>query len=366
MEKDAYDLAIEGTTLKDIDLCDSSRRIVVLDKSGNYGTTYSKIESLRDCPYIKNLEITKNTESFDGIKVRLSIEALPFLLSYGDHAVESFRKKIMGDEIEYVNISDIFYISGGLSRVPTSKNDILRMDLSDDDRFYLFRAIKSASLSILRSNFKDKSHPIYQALAVHEVFCQRDLERLSRNIGSSIFIYPVHGMSEISESVSMLNSFKGTTYVLNRTLKRIDTSPTDEYKHVFSCDLGTLYIKELKQQKLEIKEHFVRVVLTQKQKFHGNFLAFLAPNRKDCVMDIPDRKDCDLDTSARLNCKDKFIKVIGLNSSAEVCNEGLQLLYFIKEHRRIEDREVQQLQIFEKDILVDLSFKTVYDIDQFS
>lgn len=356
MEKNVYDLAVEGSTLKDIGLYDSSKNIVVLDKSGNYGTTYSKIESLRDSPYVKNLEVAKNTESLNGTKLKFSVESLPFLLSYGDHAVESFKRKIMDGEIEYVNISDILFISEGLTRVPASKNDILKMDLSDDDRFCLFRAIRSADLSVLRNSFKNKNHPVYQALAICEVFSQRDFERLSRNFGSGIFIYPVHGMSEISESVSMLNSFKGTTYVINNTLRRIDVPPTDEYKHVFGCELGTLYAKEFRQQKLEMKEHFVRVVLTQKQKFHGNFLAFLVPDKTDCVVEVACRPDCE----------DKFTKVIGLNSFAEVCNGGLQLLYFIKKHRRIEDREVRQLLIFEKDILVDLSFKTVYDIDQFS
>lgn len=347
MGRDVYDIAIEGTTLKDIEQYESSGRVVVIDMSGNYGTTYRGIESLRGSPYINDLEVTKNTESVGGTRLRVSVESLPFLLSYGDRVVESFKARVTGEMIEYVDIKDIFYISEDITRIPTSKNDILEIDVSDDDRFYMHKALMSADMSVLERNFGCKSHPVYQALAVCKVFGQRDLERVSRNFGSGIFVYPVYGISEISESVSMLNSFSGTTYVLNTTLRLVNAPPTDEY-YIFTCDLGTLYAKKFKQQQLDKKEHFIRVVITYKQKFHGNFLAFLAPE----------------DLSGP--CEGRFTKVIGLNSSAEVCNEGLQLLYFIRRCEKVTDREVQRLQIFEKDILVDLSFRAIYDIDQFS
>jgi len=356
MAEECFDLAVEGTTLKDIRLFNTSKSVIVVDKAQNYGTTYIKMKDLKDSPYISNFEVKFESESIKGSDFTFVVESLPFFLSPTDNSVKLFSEKVMGDFIEYAKVENIFFISESLVKIPTSKNDILKLEISRNDKFYLNQALAKADLSSLREHFSDKTNPIYRALVDLAVFSDQDLRKISLNFGFSAFIYPVYGISEISESACFRNSFRGTTYVLNKTLEYSEMCEDDEFRHLFTCELGTIRAKEYERQSLKPGKFYIRAILSSKIKFNGIFLAFIELNKDELALDFenPDSQD------------DKFVKVIGLDSSAHVCDKGLQVMYFIKRHSKIEDHELKKLLIFESDILIDLSFITKYDIDQFS
>lgn len=356
MKKETFDIAIEGTTLKELFLYNGELRTVVIDKSQNYGTTYTDLELLKKSPYISSFEINFFTPDIEKKKLIFTVESLPFLLTYGSHSVRNYSYKIMGGHVEYIKVSDIFFISDNLSRFPTSKNEIFKMNISDKDKFYLYKALRNHDLSILKKSSLDKTNPIYKALVELEIFDNFELMKIAKFFGDNIFIYPVYGISELSESACFRNSFSGVTYILNDSLKHLESNNDGPYRHVFKCNLGTIYCKEFIQQTLIEKHFYVRVILCNKIKYNGNFLIFIELNRDQFV----------IDTDRNIENHDKFIKIIGLDSSSCVCNEGLQLLYFIKKYSKVSDKELELMSIFKKDILIDLSFITKYDIHQFN
>lgn len=353
MDEEFFDLAIEGTTLKDLFEHDSSKRVVVLDKSANYGTTYPSPSALQHSPYISDFRVLKDNREGEA-KYKVKIESLPFLLGGKDKVVKQFKSKVFGSEVEYVEINEIYLFSNSFFKIPASKNDIMALGLSGADMFYLYRCIKDRDTGVLKTSFSNKSHPIYRAFVELEVFGPEDFRKYCENFGSTLFLYPVYGMSEISESVCMSNAFRGVTYVLNKTLDHtVDSSK--EFSHRFTCELGIINTKEYSKQELKKKQYNIRVILTRKQKFTGNFLGFIEKPHDFVV--VGKDEGC-------LNSR--YTKVVGINSLASVCNEGLQLLYFINEHNNVASYEIESLSIYEKDILLDMSYKTVYDIEQFS
>lgn len=353
MDEEFFDCAIEGTTLKELFEHDASKKIVVIDKSGNYGTTYSSIDSLYKSPYISEIRIRKN-KLREGKTQKIKIEAFPFLLGRKDRVVEKFRCKVFGNEVEYVGIDEIYLFSPTLYRLPVTKNDVLKAGLSKNDMFYFYKAIREQDIAIMKENLSDRTHPIYKAFLELDVFEPNEFKKYCDNFGDSPFVYPIYGISEISETVCMSNSFKGVTYVINRSLSHT-YEEINSYKHRFVCDLGVIHAKEYIKQKLKQKEQRVRVILTSKQKFTGNFLGFI---------EKPHTFTVDIDNKAQPISR--YTKVIGINSQAEVCDQGFQILYFIDESSTFGGYELDVLQIHKKDILLDISFKTIFDLAQFS
>lgn len=358
MALECFDLIIEGTTINDIFEFDASKTIAVVDKSRNYGTTYSKINDLFDSPFITDLNIKSKDEKTQSLDITFIVETMPFLLSPSDNCVKRYSEKVMGDYIEYININDIFFISETqITRIPTSKNDLLKIPISNTDRFYLMKALRDGDVSEFSEKFSDKNSMIYKALAELKIFEKNDLKKISLGFGDTIFVYPKYGLSELCEAACFRNAFKGVTYILNKTLE-YSKSDEDEYKHLFTCDLGVIKAKDYKRQKLFPGKSFVRVVVTSKIKFNGNFLAYIDLFKNEFTLDMEGNDD-------EIGI-DKYVKVIGLDSLTNVCNERLQIFYFIKKHSKVKDLDIKPLLLSENDILIDLSFTTKYDINQFN
>lgn len=340
MEEEKFDCIIEGTTLKDLFISDSKKSIAVIEKTANYGTTYRSVKALSKSPYISDFKINKDV--YSDKKQTLGIEAFPMLLGSQDNIVTKYKEKIFGTEIQYVEIKEIYFLSKEFFRLPVSKNELYELDISKEDKFYFYKAISSGNLEIMKENFSNKAHPLYKALVEMPIFEEHDFKRYCKGFGNAPFVYPVHGLSEISESFCMFNALRNVTFILNNTFSE-DCDEKNDCKYKFTCDLGIIKADEIKRQDLKEKKRYLRVILTQKQRFAGNFLGF-----------IQDKKS-----------KLGFIKVIGINSIANVCQGEHQLLYFIKEDKEVVDEEIECLLINPKNILLDISFKTRYDIDQF-
>jgi RAB protein geranylgeranyltransferase component A len=270
-----------------------------------------------------------------------------------DPTVRRFRHKFIDEEIEYAKINEIFFVKDDTFKVPTSKNDILKLNISDEDKFYLYKFLRFGNLAEFQNNFTNKSHFIFRIFVELMVFSKFDIKRISSSLNSNIFVYPIYGYSEISESVCLLNAYRGVTYLINETLTLEEVE--NEYKYKFQCEFGTVFSKEFIRQSLIKEKYYIRVILTTKKKFGGRFLAFY---------DLEEADSYFIDFKNTEN-HDKYFKVIGLDSSCGICDENLQLLYFIKKYSEVTNSEVKMLNIYQADIILDISYSTNCDINQF-
>lgn len=379
METEYFDLAIEGTALKDLFISDPNCKTVVVDASSIYGTTYPTISELEKSIYVSNIKITKDIRKE---KEKVLIEACPLVIGANDKIIEKFGENAFGTSLDFIDITDIYFISDVKTRMPTSKNDIAALRLSNSDLFHFYKAIKEKDIQIIQKKFENIVHPLYKSLSM---LSKHDFETICDNFGRNAFIYPLYGLSEISECASFKNSFRGVTYVLNTDLTYINEE-NDEYKHVFKCDIGTIIAKDYIPRTLDRNRFNVRVILTPMQKFNGNFLAFIErpsefnvklyengrnASNKDCDnISNQDRENilienCDsISNEGHINVAKDFnaTKVIGISSNAKVCPDGMQLLYFIRKNGEINDFDLQKLMISENDITLDVSFISEYDI----
>lgn len=342
-----FDIAIEGTTLVDLKYFDKSlKKIVVVDKSSVYGTSYKSIDQLSKSKYISNLSVRINNLSENA---EFTLESMPFLLGHSDETITKFNQKIFSREVEFISISNLYYISNSIDKLPGSKNEIALLNLSLEDSFYLFDYIKNLNLEKFKRNFSDRNHFLYKALVILKILNNYDLEMWSTGFGVAIYKYPIYGMTEISESACFINSFNaGTTYIIDENLSY--ETGTDEYKHKINCELGTAYSREFQPNKLIKKKYHVRIIMANGKIFNGSFLAFI---------ELDDGANSSNETDS-----DCFTRVIGLDSCG-ICDEGHQIFYFIKEKSEVQDYELSKLKLSPENIILDLSFNTNYDIYQF-
>lgn len=335
MEEELFDIAIEGTTLKSLFIPDEDKKVVVVDSAGNYGTTYSTIAALQESRYISDLRIHLSSY-FECERRMLLVEAVPFVLFSKDRRISEFS-----ETVDFVNINDIYFFTGmTFHRIPTSKNDILKLGLSHEDIHSLYKSILNQDINIMKTNFSDRNHFIFKAFVEMRIFDDDEFRRYCQGFGEAVFVYPRYGISEISESLAMQNAFKGTTYIINKSL-RMDFYENDEYKYVFTCDLGRAKAKEFRRNTLVQKEYFVRVIVIKKECLSGNFVGYI------------DNEDSSV------------TEIICLDCDAEVCSDGYQIIYFINRCNEITDKMIEKLSGFSVDRVLDMSFKTVYDISQF-
>ena len=348
MNHEYFDLALTGTTLKDLFACDPNQKTVVIDSSGNYGTTYSSLSNLETSPYIMNYKLLKDRRQNNE---KVMIESIPLVLGAKDRIIQLFGENAFGEQLGFVDICDIYYISDVQTRIPTSKNDIANLSLSNSDLFFLYKGIKERNLNIIEENFKNKHHPLYKALIIKRIFSEKEFMKYCLNFGDAPFVYPLYGLSELSESASMKNSFQGTVYVLNKDM-HYSIKENECYKHTFTCDLGIVSAKEFKPRILDSKLQNIKVILTQKRKFTGNFLAYL-DSSNDFMINI---------TKTSNDNEKGLIKIIGIYSDAEVCPEGHQLLYFIRENEEIDNSILKAFSIFDEDIILEVNYTSKYEI----
>ncbi|KAM0681176.1 hypothetical protein GINT2_000370 [Glugoides intestinalis] len=346
MEEAVFDLVVEGTTLKDLFLHNCSQSVVVIEKAANYGTTYHTLAELSESVYISEFKIHKN--KYSNNNYRMAIEAFPFLLVKDDPLISKFSKKVFGNELEYVDIKKIYYLEDSLFILPISKTDIFDLNITKEDKFNFYRAIKEKSLDVLKNNFSEKTHAIYKMLVENSVFTEIEFKSYCENFGDASLLYPIYGISEISETACMSNSFNNVTYVLNKNLEEF-TSHDIEYQHCFKCDLGIIKGKHIIRSALKRKDWNIRVIIIKEIPFPGNFIMFI----KVPLIKTGFKSDSEV------------IKVISVDSSAEVCENGYQIIYFVSDRSPIPDSTLKMLNINKNNVYLDLCFKTIYDIDQF-
>lgn len=322
MEIAYFDEAVEGTSLSDLLNINPSDKTVVVDTCRTYGSTFLSVSALKNCPLVTDLSIFKDYEK------KVTIEAIPFFLSPSARVVKDFSQKAYGGEIEYIKINEIYYYCNHWKRIPVTKKDLIDEPISEKDLFYLYKAIKSKNLDYLQS-ISDTSMPILKLFK--SCFSENEFFQFCTNFDSTMYLYPVYGISEICETICMKYSLKGVTFVLNEALSYKKDS--DAYPHAFTCDLGTIKAKSINKRKVCQEDQWIRVVLTTKTKFTGNFMGYF----------------------------DNGTQVMGVNSNAEVCEKEQQLIYLQGSRENLQSNEcLEKLQIYSKDILMDLVFNSLF------
>ncbi|KAI4291321.1 Rab GDP dissociation inhibitor [Pancytospora philotis] len=335
MEEDFFDVAVEGTTLSDCQYPEAGSRVIVLDRAGNYGTTYTALSRLQTSPYISGLVAAKPAPE------KITVEALPFVLRPTNPLVQAYLAKPFGSELEYVRIGDVFFIDARSAcvRLPNSKTDIVEMgELSNADRLLLHEAVRSRDIvpfkrHVIRSYSEDDV--LYKIFARYNVFGNDFLARF----GGAQFVYPVYGLGEISENISLTNSLNGYAYLLNSGIEMAEVSDRGEYRYRFTCEYGALYTKRFVRQQLREKTSYVRMLHVHAARCRGNFLAYLEA--------------------------DELVRIIGLDSKTKTCAPDVQILYFIKDRSPVSQENIEQFGVTHEGTVVDLAYKTVYDVGQF-
>lgn len=334
MEEDFFDVAVEGTTVNDLQQISEECRKIVIDWEDNYGSTYTSLKKLARSHYIDDVRILKAPDD------RVTVEALPFLLRPSHPAVKAYSSKPFGGRIEYVEIRNVLFVDGRgrAVRLPTSKTDVVNMDcLGTAGRFYMHEAIKTGNVAAFKEYLArscSEDDPLYRAFVTHSLFAGASFPTL----GASPYVYPVHGSSEISENISLTNSLRGYSYLLNRgtAVSEVDRNG---YNYRFECEFGTLYTKQFVRQKLARKPHHVRMLQITEPLHGGNFLGYLE--------------------------SEEIIRVIGLDDRTKTCPCGMQTLYFVKAAGPITQAEIDTFVGPSADVRVDLSFRTIFDPNQF-
>lgn len=340
MEVDYFDHAIEGTTLKDCLEPTMEGKVIVVDNMNNYGTTYTSIDKLSNCKYIENFKVVKKGNN------NIVIEAFPQLFFLSQMNSEKFSKREFDLPIDYVYIENVFFIDRNLRmiKVPSTKTDIVTMtEISDVDRFYLYKSIKSNDLNILTTYLTENMLKLQEESFLYKIFCKYQIfnsqtfSHYSKGFEKGIFAYPEYGISSIVESICFNRSVNGYTFLLNETIDIKENQDEDEYKYKITCCYGTIYVKNVIKQSLKHKTTYIKLLELNKEVLDGNFVVYLEA--------------------------DELITIIGLNHKAKVCEEGHQLLYLISSESQCDIKKMSNFNIKKSDIITDISFKLLFDLD---
>ena len=336
-----FDLIIEGTTLKEAFRMEKENKILVIDKSTTYGTTCPSLESLLASRYVENIRVLKNIQPRDG--QRLAIESLPFILSKTSRIVHEFSNRPYGGTIEYIDINQIFFnFKNEMIWLPKNKTELINnSNISNIGKNIIYRAFKMGDITILQKIIDDPKSE-YKSKRIAECILQThtadEFKELSIGFGSVFYLYPVFGTSELSENISMINSLNGCAYLLSDDLEITKTE--GEYGYLVSSKHGIARSKDCVRQTLQKGKSYVRLVNLKGGTFN-----------KMCIGYVLNRE---------------IIKVLVLDSKAKVCEKDTELIYFICRSRPVTSGEVEIIIGKDREVLLDIEFETIYDLDQLS
>ncbi|KAL6122659.1 hypothetical protein NUSPORA_00185 [Nucleospora cyclopteri] len=326
MEEEYFDVCKEGSSLIDLDIEIKDEKMIVLDKTGQYGTTVDS-KKLNENKYIKNLVIKVNQIE------NINIELFPCFLTPENRFTKSLEMSPFVNSIDYVLIDNFFYVNKDkkILKIPYNSTDIFNCsELLNTDKFYMSKAFKEKNLLIFVENCRNEKLLTYEAIKKNVI---------EINLFNSNLLYPVYGFSCLSEHLAMNLSMKGVMFCVNEKVKQVK-SLNEKYPYRFEIKEATIYSKKYDGFKLPEGRNFVRVIVTENYKFTGNFKAFVDGN--------------------------EIVTVYGLNALSNCCPDGFQMLYFTKKHSKIDDFDLKLLTIDKTAIKFDASFETNFSIEKYT
>lgn len=346
MGLELFDLALEGTSVRD---ClkhqeEDTRNAVVIDRGDTYGSTYRGFLHLSSSKYVRNCVL--NREVSAETHPEILIEAIPFLMRPTDDDLLKMKKTGMMTLLRFIKIETHYYIdsSGNAHKIPYTKTDVADSETLTLGEKMLFSKLLRRKITFIEFSqaLSDKSREILvEGIAGGRADCGV-LRRYVQNFGDVPFIYPQHGLKEISEVFARCNAMCGTAYVLDRDLSVTELPEQDErgeedvvpleYRYRIDTRYGAIYTKRLVRSKCDNEISYVRVVNTKKEILGRTFFA-------------------------SVNARGSM-KVIGLNSDSECCSEGTYLIYVIRNDSNVTEDDLKLLKIEDEDILKDISYET--------
>lgn len=338
MQPALFDLALEGTAVQD---ClrhqhEALASAIVFDANDTYGSTCCGFQGLERSKYVQNAVLHRGTDS------RILIEALPHLIRPSDESIPRIEQTGMMGFIQFIRIESHFYIdaSGKAHRIPCTKTDIADSSfLSLKEKILFNRLLKGKTvIEELVQALSTESRRIL----VEGVMCSTEMQpdilrRYVQNFGDVPFIYPKHGLKDISEAFARSNSMCGTAHVLDSSLRILDREDCEEtipeeYRYRIDTRYGVVFAKDVVRSTLSSSKSHIRVVNSTQELLGKTF--FAAARRAE------------------------IMKIIGLNSDTECCPEGTYLFYIIKEHSCVTDGDLQFLGMHPESITHDISYES--------
>nr|AGE94901.1 rab gdp dissociation inhibitor [Encephalitozoon cuniculi] len=355
-EFELFDLGFEGTTIRDSLRFrrEGTFNAIVFDSNNSYGSTYHGYSGLKKSKYIDECVLNKGTGD-----ARLLLEAFPAVFRPTDRHIPELQETGMMEFLHLIKIQKHFYVdpSGKTYRIPYTKTEIADSDALSLKEKNLVGRLLNGKLS-LEELYESLSENTREVLTNGVVCDGRNhgerMARYMRNFGDVPFLYPQHGLKEISEMFSRCNSMCGAGYVLdsalvisNKTKETLDmfslkqkdgkTVPP-EYMHRIDTSYGTIFTKRIiRAENKELVSH-VRAINTEREVLAKTFFAFV--QRETTSM-----------------------KVIGLSSDTECCPEGTYLTYVIKADEPVTEEDLKLLHVEEKGVIEDISYQTKFSFE---
>ncbi|KAI5148324.1 hypothetical protein ENBRE01_0257 [Enteropsectra breve] len=342
MEEEYFDLVVFGTTIRDIITEDyEDKKVIVVDDTKTYGSTYTSLQALSKSKYISGYRATKVPEEL----VPCLFEGLPGLLSSSSQIVQNHASRPFGGELDFLPIEKILFLDedGQIYHVPFNKNEMAKCAfLSAREKYFISSAAKMKDFGVLRDALRDNK---IESGFVRRFFFTEDLmpngllDYYFNYFESGPVVYPKYGFTEISENSSICCSLRGYSYLLCDNIKEeVVTQHNGQKENLYKLetDVGTIYTKKIKRQALRAQKSFIRLVLAKQLLLEDNF-----------VMHISGISP---------------VMVISLNTSTKVCPEGTQLLYFISGAGAIDNHVIESV-LSLSNVLLDVEYEALFELN---
>ncbi|KAK6090822.1 hypothetical protein P3W45_000067 [Vairimorpha bombi] len=226
-----FEIAFEGTSVEDCmrihkilqeekgsGIIDSSdNNIIVFDKQKEYGTTYKAIEDLSFNKMVKRVQIRKN-------RSKILFETDPQFLRQTDEIINFINDAGTAGFCDFLPINSHYLIleDGKYYKIPYSKSELVDTPFfTFKERHLVNRFVKDEiTLETLRKKLSDRCKQILLngLIGSDKNHDQKIFEYLN-NFEGHPFVYPKHGLKDISELLSRSNAINGTSYLLDPSLK---------------------------------------------------------------------------------------------------------------------------------------------------
>ncbi|WUR02347.1 Rab GDP-dissociation inhibitor [Vairimorpha necatrix] len=244
-----FEIGFEGTSNKDCMTINKLKTdsILVFDNQNHYGTTLKSLEDLRFNKFIKNIKIFKN-------KSRILFETDPQFYRSNDEIINLINTRDCSSFVDFVPINRHYLIleNGNYYKIPYTITDLVDTKFfTFKDRHLVNRFVKSEiNIEELKIKLSDKCKQILlNGILGYYQDVEDKLKDYIENFEYYPFIYPKHGMKDISELLSRINAINGISYLLDSKIK------VYEFKKMNFGQKDTKIIKkEIEKPPKKIKE----------------------------------------------------------------------------------------------------------------
>lgn len=195
----------------------NDNNIIVFDKQKEYGTTYKAIDDLSSNKMVKKVQIRKN-------RAKMIFETDPQFLRQTDKIINFINDSGTSGFCDFVPINSHYLIleDGRYYKIPYSRSELVDTPFfTFKERHLVNRFVKGEiTLEMLRKKLSDRCKQILlNGLIGSDKNHDQKIFEYIDNFEGVPYIYPKHGLKDISELLSRSNAINGTSYLLDPNLK---------------------------------------------------------------------------------------------------------------------------------------------------